>query len=201
MRESINSSSRFGFSVVIGIVGFAVGLWVVLLGLGDVIESVESSWWPKAPGHVERSFVDSHSGQKGPTYHPEIIYSYVVKGATYNGHDIMVGRAWNAADAYRITQQFPPNSSHEVAYSSRDPNRSLLVSGLHIPSFSLFFLGCTIIGFSSTITAAVLLQNQGKVGSSGQISFQSGTPAASILWALLLVTFFSMLAAIGVLYL
>jgi hypothetical protein len=169
--------------------------------MDDLLISVESRSWPQAPGHIDRSFVHVGHGNKRASYAPEISYSYLINGKTYVGHDVMLGRAWNSASAYELVRQFPQDRSVKISYSARNPERALLLPGLHPPSFSLFFLGCTLISFGGTLAAGFTLANRGVRGISGQINFPAGTPASRILWSLLLVTFGSMLATITVPYL
>lgn len=122
------------------------GLFVVWLGIGDVLDGHASTDWPTVPGEVTESFVETHSDDDGTTYSAEVRYTYTVDGEPLRG-DRVAFSVWNAghAKARAIVDTYPVGRTVDVHYEPSDPTNAVLVPGAQLGSYGLVAFGTVFL--------------------------------------------------------
>ena len=151
--------SDFFFSKVFPVPFFVAGVVMLVWALLNYLEARESSSWPSVQGRVLSKQVKSstfrdNNGRTSDSYRPQIEYTYVVDGKTYQGSTLRIpsrpyGRSNKAQEAIA---EFSLKKPCTVYFDPEDPNKSVLQPGvyfLNVAGLALFGLGFTVIGIGS----------------------------------------------------
>jgi hypothetical protein len=131
---------------VVGLTLMALGVWLTVSQAVQLAQWGAVRNWPSTDGVVVTSRV---AGERA--YHPEIVYTYSVNGASYKDSTSFDtpsfgGRSVKQEVAETIVAKFPAGTAVVVHYDPDAPSRSLLRIS---PDWSLYGkigLGGTILG-------------------------------------------------------
>ncbi len=141
------------------LVGAALGIGLLLLGLHQRRKLMASMNWPQTMGTVTKAAISVTEGgdaEDGYTisYSPEVQYYYVVNGQAFYGTCIAhVGRSYaNQAQAQAALARYPVNSPVAVYFDPMKPSDAVLVRAAPGSNF-LVWAGAIIVAL---VVAALL---------------------------------------------
>jgi hypothetical protein len=110
--------------------GLTVGLGVFLYRRNkqaNVVKAAAQSW-PHTNGTVMRSRVESRRSGNSTSHVPVVVYSYEVKGTTYQSQSIKAGDEYMSIrimnQAQETVDRYPAGSSVKVYYNPDNPKES-----------------------------------------------------------------------------
>lgn len=117
-----------------------IGFWTALVGLFDVVigtslfQQLRASGYETTMGVISSAVVTRETGSKGRAVHsPDIRYSYVVDGRTYQGVRFRYnqGPSTDSAWAEKAVRDFPAGARVAVRYDRRRPGDAVLDAGVN----------------------------------------------------------------------
>jgi hypothetical protein len=126
-----NRRSRLAAGLFFGIFFFAglgFGLPFFVLPLWHMAEARN---WPRVPGRILSSEVQSHSGRKGPTYSVEVAYRYTVAGRSYTAgrYQFMSGSSSGYERKAAIVARLRPGTAVFCYVNPADPTDAVIERG------------------------------------------------------------------------
>ena len=145
-----------------------VGIFVINLGIRDLIRAKASVAWPTSPGKVQSSSVVEERGDEGGLiYHAEVVYEYNVNNTTFSGKRIAYGDYGTSNPSLRaqeIVNCHPQDKNVTVSYMPNNPKECLLEVGAKGHAFIwpaigyLFFnVGISMAAFFVPVFGLILL--------------------------------------------
>lgn len=125
------------FGVLIFLLLFGSGTFMVIRGLGNRKKGAASTTWPTANGvithaWVERETSEDEDGFTSTSYTPKWQYQFKLGGNTYNSEKISYSATTGygrQAKAQEKLNQFPLNNQVKVYYDPNEPTESVLIPG------------------------------------------------------------------------
>ncbi len=107
------------------------GLGFLMFFLWPAVKVVRAQSWMATKCEVERSWVESHSGEDGATYSIEVRYRYEVDGVEYAGdrYEFMGGSSSGHDSKQKIVDRLSSGSVTPCYYDPDDPASSVLHRG------------------------------------------------------------------------
>jgi hypothetical protein len=107
------------------------GLGFLMFFLWPAVKVVRAQSWEGTKCEVERSWVESHSGEDGATYSIEVRYRYEVDGVEYAGdrYEFMGGSSSGHDSKQKIVDRLSSGSVTTCYYDPDDPASSVLHRG------------------------------------------------------------------------
>lgn len=96
-----------------------------------VVKILSARNWEETPCSVLSSEVTQHSGDDGPTYAIDILYSYEFNGRKYesNRYDFMGGSSSGYSGKRAIVKRYPPGKTAICYVNPNDPGEAVLEPG------------------------------------------------------------------------
>ena len=138
--------------VILTILGFLGTLW----GISSIRVGIASMGWPDARGSIISSEVgeihsaDSGSGTGSTTYHPKVIYAYLVDNQKYESTRISAFSYGSSSRqrALDITKRkYPVGRNVGVYYNPKYPKIAVLEKGVGFFSFIPILVGLPMLVF------------------------------------------------------
>lgn len=127
--------------------------WFTYSVIGD-IKALQTYSWPKTRGTVISSEIKRGTSSKGsPKYSPLITYSYQIGTEEYQSNRYSSTNARGTSDwARQVVSRYPANRTITVYYNPKEPNKSVLETGLHSDDYwmtliSSFFIFVVLFAF------------------------------------------------------
>lgn len=148
--------SDFFFSKIFPAIFIVAGLFFFVWGIFLYLEARESSSWPSVEGKVLSKKVDSSTsrnsdGKSETSYYPKMQYSFVVDGKTYQGSRIKVGNQsyGRYSSAQAAIADYSVKKPCMVYFNPKDPNKSVLLNGVHLFHVLFLMMGLAFIGIGT----------------------------------------------------
>ncbi len=115
-----------------GVILLAVGMVpVTALGLLPIRDSIRTRDWVPTPATIELSrTIVSRSSKGRRSYHPEILYRYSWKGATYRSSRIGVAEKRSESGTRRFVADHPVGAATTCLVNPQDPTEAVLERSL-----------------------------------------------------------------------
>ena len=154
----MSSKMKFFFSRIFPFIFVFVGAIIVFFGVRGLIKAQASVDWPSSSGKIVASSVEHHrsTGEKGATYHADILYEFSVGGTVFNGTRVAYGDYGSSSPSHarRIVNRYPEKKVVTVYYMPENPEECLLEPGVKLQAWFLpglglvfFTVGCLIAYF------------------------------------------------------
>lgn len=97
-----------------------------------IVRVVSAASWVQTPCVVVSSEVESHRGDKGPTYSIEMVFRYRFDGKEYESHayDLSMGSSSGYSSKARVVEQHPPGKRTTCYVNPRKPSQAVVRRGL-----------------------------------------------------------------------
>ncbi len=119
--------------IILGAVFFCAGLAVIVWGIVNINDAVETSKWPAADGVVVRSDVEyRRDNDGGSSYFAVIEYEYAVEGRDYRSDRVSFFEygSSNSGHARGVARKYPQGAAVTVYYDPDDIGSAVLEKGI-----------------------------------------------------------------------
>jgi|GEM_PF-1600562 len=114
-----------------GAVFLGVGMVPVTTGVLPIRDSIRSRDWVPTPATIELSrTIVSRSSKGGRSYHPEVLYRYLWKGATHRSSRIGVAEKRSESGTRRFVADHPVGAATTCLVNPDDPTEAVLERSL-----------------------------------------------------------------------
>ena len=122
------------------------------LALYEYSKASPAASWPTVTGVIEQSRVSTASSSSGTlgvssSYHPDVVYRYVVNGQEHLGRNVHLGIGANTQSAAQATvRRYPVGQQVSVHYAPANPVQSVLDPTVQRRTFTAVFCTGTALG-------------------------------------------------------
>jgi hypothetical protein len=166
---------------IIGLAIMAGGIYLLWLGIADLVKASASAGWPAVPGQVQCSIPPTGKALFVSRSDSDFAFTFAVNGGVYTGHTIYPHILWRKSAAQELTRTYPPGSTVTVYYSPGDPSSSCLVPGIRAGAFQRLLMALLVLTFGSIFAVSAVLAPRDAVNSGNSITFREGTTGSKIM--------------------
>jgi hypothetical protein len=109
----------------------AAGICVLIYGVGLIRDARNCARWPSIEGRIVRSEAQVVGRErKQPTYSPDVMFTYLVDGKTYESSRItLVPRNYSSLTSVQsVLGRYPVGATVQVFHDPADPSNCVLVN-------------------------------------------------------------------------
>jgi hypothetical protein len=128
------------------VVFISAGLVMTIFGVSNIRTAKDSETWPSKEGVILESKISINEGDDSTTYGADVVYEYEVKNQTYKGDKVTFGEVSTSSRsrARKVVRRYPSGKKIAVFYDPKDPETSVLETGLSggvwlLPGIGLLF--------------------------------------------------------------
>jgi hypothetical protein len=173
--------------LIVGLAIIAGGIYLLSLGIADVIKASASSGWPSVSGRVTHSLPPRGSAIFVSRSDSDFAYTFAVNGRSYVGHTIYPHILWRWPAAMATANTYPPGLAVTVHYSPKDPANSCLVPGMRAAAFQRIVMALMISTAGFLFAAAAAFATRDAVMEGNTVMFRRGTTGSKVMGYSLLV--------------
>ncbi len=153
------------FTVVILVIFFFGGLFLIGVGASEGWKSVAALGWEKKPGKIVSARIRKFrpAGQRSDAYEAEFFYKYEARGYTGNGKMLYPGYDYDGSleSAGSWVRRFPEGADVTVYMNPEKPKEAMLAPGLHLEHVGRPFAGIMMVLMSLFLLPRVVRGKNG----------------------------------------
>jgi hypothetical protein len=154
---------RLIFVIAVLLFFVVVGVVLLCLTIGGLIQAIKSNSWPSVDGVVKTCKLEIDSNE-GTSYSAKIAYEYSVNDKKFIGNKIATGSYSSIFESFvrEEMKKYPIGKNVKVYYSPDDSSVALLEPGIHFGNWEALFLAFLMFVLPSIVFLRLIKQLQNK---------------------------------------
>lgn len=151
------------FMTVLVLLGYAVGMLVLVAGARQIREAWAARSWPTMPAVLQKCEVATRSASNSTVYYVALKYTYAVAGVAYGGTTLAIGTygSSNRASAEEAQRTVVAMRPLIIRYNPAQPDVSAVCLSDPSEMYGTFFGGLFALAIVTCVTLGVLFLSGG----------------------------------------